>query len=91
MNIDVADILRALEVDERVDETGGRVVQGECETVRERHWERADLTAAVRVSCHSVGASAAVGDACGRQRQPLQRCRAVKHGLHLADPNPRQV
>ncbi|CAN0130180.1 unnamed protein product [Pylaiella littoralis] len=33
MNIDIPDLLRALEVDERLDETGGKVVQGECETI----------------------------------------------------------
>lgn len=34
MNIDIPDLLRALGVDERADDTGGKVVQGECETVR---------------------------------------------------------
>lgn len=40
MNIDIPDLLRALDVDERVDGSGGNTVQGECETVRERESER---------------------------------------------------
>ncbi|CAM9526485.1 unnamed protein product [Ectocarpus sp. 6 AP-2014] len=33
MNIDIPDLLRALDVDERVDGSGGNTVQGECETI----------------------------------------------------------
>eukprot|EP00752_Nemacystus_decipiens_P009854 g8791.t1 len=33
MNIDIPDLLRALGVDERESEKGGKVVQGECETI----------------------------------------------------------
>lgn len=40
MNIDIPDLLRVLKVDERVDETGGKVVQGECETVSARWFFR---------------------------------------------------
>lgn len=45
MNIDVPDILRALGVDERASDTGGKVVQGECETVRARKDKRVFLSA----------------------------------------------
>lgn len=85
MNIDIPDLLRALEVDERVDDSGGRVVQGECETVRSKR--ATESRACVLPRFASVGGSAALGDVSGRPHQPRQDGCAVRTACSLSWPS----